>query len=141
MSNDSDDLTLPKEDKFKLQNILIIDDSAILRKILGELILSKHSANILEAKHGRDALATVSALNGKINLIFCDLKMPVMDGEAFMRNLIANEKFKTIPVICLTVDGNKNTVMSCIKYGAKDYILKPYDKSDVLIKVEKYLKT
>lgn len=121
-------------------NVLIIDDSKALRRLLAELVSNKFSANIIEAENGKEGLAAVAALNGKIDLIFCDLDMPVMNGETFMKHMSVNEKLKSIPLICLTAATQKETIISCIQLGANEYITKPYNIADVTKKIEKFLK-
>ncbi|PCJ51932.1 MAG: hypothetical protein COA79_25170 [Planctomycetota bacterium] len=129
-----------ENNKSNALNVLIIDDSSILRRLLSEIILNRYDVSIIHAENGKAGLSFIAKLNGKIDLIFCDLDMPIMDGKTFMKHMRENEKLKEIPIICLTADTNKKTILSCIQLGAKEYIVKPYNIKDLTNKIDKFLK-
>ncbi|PCJ61881.1 MAG: hypothetical protein COA79_06185 [Planctomycetota bacterium] len=127
------------EDSSAVRNILIIDDSKALRRVLAKYISTKFHCEILEADNGKIGIEIVEKKDGDIDLILCDLMMPVMDGLTCIKELKTHEKFKSIPIICLTAKSDKNTVTSCVKLGATDFIVKPYDLASVSTKISKFI--
>lgn len=128
-----------KDDVIDIKNVLVIDDSAALRRVLVKYVVNKFYCEVFEADNGKEGLTRIAEKSGNINLILCDLMMPVMDGMTFIRTYKANEKLKDIPVICLTAKNDKETVTQVIKLGACDFIVKPYDLGAVSKKISKYL--
>ncbi len=125
--------------RIETKNVLVIDDSVALRRILVKYVTNKFYCEVLEADNGKEGLLHIAERAGKIDLILCDLMMPVMDGMTFIRTYKANEKLKNIPVVCLTAKNDKDTVTQVIKLGASDFIVKPYDLGAVSKKISKYL--
>jgi len=130
-----------KEEPIEIRNVVVIDDSKALRRVLVKYLLTKFNCAIVECDNGKEGLLAVSEKNGDIQLILCDLMMPVMDGLTFLRNLKAMPGMQKIPVIFLTAKNDKDTVTKCAKAGANDFIIKPYELSTMAKKLDKYLKT
>ena len=107
-------------------NILIIDDSSVMRKIL-ERSLRQAMPNgieqVVEAGDGAEALAKLDAES--IQVIFSDINMPNMNGLDFLRNM-RETPHKDLPVIMVTTEGGEKTVMEAISLGAKGFIRKPF---------------
>lgn len=122
-------------------NILVIDDSNALRRVLIKFLQSKFHCNIFEVEHGKAGLELIAKQKGNIHLVLCDLMMPVMDGMTFLTQIKAQPEYKDIPVVILTAKNDRDTVIKCINLGASDFIVKPYDLSSVLKKIERYIKT
>jgi len=121
------------------KTILIVDDSSPLRRLLADFIKTKFNFKTYEAENGQEALDAIDGLDGKIDLIFLDIDMPIMDGITFIKKFKSDKFTKSIPIICLTAKNDKATVAACIKYGVNEYIAKPYDLFDVAKKVNKAL--
>jgi two-component system, chemotaxis family, chemotaxis protein CheY len=119
-------------------NILIVDDSETMRKvILKALTLSGFDLGIcLEAGNGEEAL---KVLNDQwIDLILTDLNMPVMNGLDLVRNLKASPSLQGIPVVLITTEGSETRLQELFELGIKDYIQKPFHPEtlrDVLTRV------
>ena len=119
-------------------NILIVDDSQTMRKvILKALTLSGFElGRCIEAANGQEAL---KALNTEwVDLILTDLNMPVMNGFDLIRNLKADENLHGIPVILITTEGSEVRLQELFGLGVKDYIQKPFHPEtlrDVLTRV------
>ncbi|RFC55934.1 sigma-54-dependent transcriptional regulator [Brumimicrobium aurantiacum] len=110
--------------------ILIIDDEKSIRRALKE-ILEFEDFEVDEAEDGKEGLE--KATSQYFDLIFCDIKMPKMDG---MEVLSALQKEKVdSPVIMISGHGNIETAVEAIKMGAFDFIEKPLDLNRILVTI------
>ena len=110
---------------------LIVDDSSVMRKIV-ERSLRQAGIDlgaVAEASNGAEAL-TVLAEN-TVDLILCDINMPVMDGIEFVRQLQSVEQAKGIPVVMITTEGSESHVVQALSAGARGYIRKPFTAEQV----------
>ncbi len=112
-------------------NFLLIDDSAIIRKMVKIALKKVFKGEILEAGDGLEAL-NVLTMN-PVDLIICDINMPNMDGMEFLSRVKETEDFKDIPVIMLSTEQGEEDIKEAMKRGAAAYLKKPV-KPDVLIK-------
>ena len=113
-----------------MKSILIIDDEKAIRNTLKE-ILEFEDYNIETAENGYVGLDFVD--QKPYDLIFCDIKMPKMDGLEFLDFL--QKKNSEIPVIMISGHGNIETAVESLKKGAYDYIQKPLDLNRILVSV------
>jgi two-component system copper resistance phosphate regulon response regulator CusR len=106
-------------------------DVYIMRKIV-ERSLRQAGVDlgaVAEASNGAEAL-TVLAENA-VDLILCDINMPVMDGIEFVRQLQSVEQAKGIPVVMITTEGSESHVVQALSAGARGYIRKPFTAEQV----------
>ncbi len=108
--------------------VLIIDDERSIRNTLKE-ILEFEGHEITLAADGREGLDT--AMAGNFDVIFCDIKMPGMDGVEVLEKLI--EGGVDSSVVMISGHGSIDTAVECIKKGAFDFIQKPLDLNRILI--------
>ncbi|MDF3027317.1 MAG: putative two component, sigma54 specific, transcriptional regulator [Fluviicola sp.] len=113
-----------------MAKILIIDDERAIRRALRE-ILEFEDFQVDEAENGVEGLE--KAKNTLYDIIFCDIKMPQMDGMEVLDALIA-QKIET-PVIMISGHGNIETAVDAIKKGAFDFIEKPLDLNRILVTI------
>jgi DNA-binding NtrC family response regulator len=111
-----------------MSKILIVDDEAAIRSALKE-VLEYEGFTISEAPDGETALKM--ALKESFDLIFCDIKMPKLDGLDFLSELKKEEI--NVPVVMITGHGTIDTAVEAIKRGAYDFIQKPLDLNRVLV--------
>lgn len=131
-----------KEDEvIELKNVLVIDDSKALRRVVVKYLQTKFYCNIIECDNGKEGLQAITDKKGDIQLVLCDLMMPVMDGLTFLKSLKLMPGMQNIPVIFLTAKNDKDTVTKCAKAGANDFIIKPYDLATISKKLDKFLKS
>ncbi|PCJ51561.1 MAG: two-component system response regulator [Planctomycetota bacterium] len=122
-------------------NLLIVDDSVSMRKIIKNTLnqnLDKFSFSIEEIYESKDGAEAMQVLkeNSKIDMILLDWIMPNMDGFEFLEIIEADENYKSIPVIMITTEGRKDEVVKAIKHGAKAYICKPFQQTELVKKVD-----
>lgn len=113
-----------------MAKILIIDDEPAIRKALKE-ILEYESFEVTEVEDGPTALKVVEKEN--FDIIFCDIKMPRMDGIEVLTKL--KEKGVEAPVVIITGHGSVETAVDALKKGAYDFIQKPLDLNRILVTV------
>ena len=111
-----------------MSKILIVDDEAAIRSALKE-VFEYEGFIISEAPDGETALKMV--LKESFDLIFCDIKMPKLDGLDFLSELKKEEI--NVPVVMITGHGTIDTAVEAIKRGAYDFIQKPLDLNRVLV--------
>jgi two-component system alkaline phosphatase synthesis response regulator PhoP len=120
-------------DKYK---ILIVDDDIIVNDMIS-FLLQERGFDVIKAFDGYDGL--IKAQNNQPDLIILDLKMPEMDGFEVCHKLKADDIQKGIPVIILTGNIDGEAHYKAYKYGADDYIIKPFDLSLLITKINKLL--
>jgi two-component system chemotaxis response regulator CheY len=110
---------------------LIIDDSSVMRKIVERSLIQAGLAltQVLQAGNGAEALAVLK--ENRVDLILCDINMPVMDGLEFIKQLPGVENAKDVPVVMITTEGSESHVVQAISCGARGYIRKPFTPEQV----------
>jgi signal transduction histidine kinase/CheY-like chemotaxis protein len=125
-----------KAEKSK-NTILIVEDNHELRDYLTQLFMSDF--NIVTAMNGQEGKS--KALIEEIDLIVSDVMMPVCDGFQMTDDLKSSIDTSHIPVILLTAKATHEDKMAGYKYGADDYIVKPFNENELELKVRNILKT
>lgn len=119
------------------KKILIIDDSASIRQVVG-LTLRDAGYDVIEASDGQNALTKLDGQ--KINLIICDVNMPNMDGITFVKTVKDNEtysNYRFTPIIMLTTESEESKKLEGQTAGAKAWIVKPFLPDKLLSAVQK----
>jgi two-component system cell cycle response regulator len=109
--------------------ILTVDDSKTIRLIVAKAF-KPYDCMVLEADNGVVGLAVAS--REKPDVILLDYTMPVMDGFEVLARLRSDPVLKTTPVIMLTAEAGRDTVIKIAKLGVRDYLIKPF-KGELLI--------
>jgi CheY-like chemotaxis protein len=118
------------------KKVLAIDDSKTLRMIIGKH-LTPLGVTLLQAENGEQGL--IRAREGSPDLILLDYNMPVLDGYHTLIELKTDPVLKEIPVIMLTTETVKETVIKLVKLGLRDYIAKPFTREVLLQKLNPIL--
>lgn len=110
---------------------LIVDDSSVMRKIVERSLRQAgvEMSAVLEAGNGAEALAVLA--DNRVDLILCDINMPVMDGLELVKQLPAVENAKGVPVVMITTEGSESHVVQALSAGARGYIRKPFTAEQV----------
>jgi len=118
------------------KTILVVDDSASLRQVVG-IALKGAGYDVIEACDGKDAL---TKLNGqKIHLIISDVNMPNMDGLTFVAESKKLPDYKFTPVIMLTTESGESKKSAGQAAGAKAWVIKPFQPAQMLAAVSKLI--
>jgi sigma-B regulation protein RsbU (phosphoserine phosphatase) len=118
-------------------NILIIDDDAVIRKLL-KYHLNKNQYNVFEAIGPDEGMIHLS--ENLIDLVLCDVTMDGMDGFTFCRKVREDEDYRAIPFVFVTAKNTIEDKSMALDAGGDDIITKPFDINDLLIKVKALIK-
>lgn len=107
-------------------NILLVDDSVTVRAVISKALhLAGVDINLLyQAGNGQEALAILEA--EWIDLVLCDISMPVMDGETMVARMVDNGMIRTVPVVIVSSAGSEPRIQRLKDMGVRDYIQKPF---------------
>jgi CheY-like chemotaxis protein len=118
------------------KRILIVDDSATAR-MWQQLLLSHEQYVTLVAQDGAEGVEI--ARRERPDLILLDVSMPTMDGFAACRALRAAPETRDIPILMVTTHSEMENVLAGFEAGCNEYITKPLERSEYLVKVRSYL--
>ena len=119
-----------------IASILVVDDNP---KFLADA-LPMYGYDVTVAEDGLQALKILSEENAHFDLILLDVMMPNMDGWDTLKAIRNNNKIKYIPVIMITAVSEDQKVVSGLKIGADDYIVKPFILPNLLARIEAILR-
>jgi two-component system, chemotaxis family, chemotaxis protein CheY len=121
--------------------VLIVDDSAVMRKIVERCLRQAgiELKEVIEAGNGAEGLAAVQG--GSMDLILSDINMPTMDGLEFLQGLKNLENGKNTPVVMITTEGSESRVVEALSAGARGYIRKPFTPDNIKERVAPLLET
>lgn len=120
----------------EFSKILIVDDNP---KYLSEA-LPLYGYTVQTVENGVDALKLLEDENFDIDLVLLDVMMPQMDGWETLKNIRKNERTKYLPVIMITAVNEEHKIVSGLKYGADDYVVKPFILPNLLARIEAVLR-
>jgi CheY-like chemotaxis protein len=103
--------------------VLVVDDDEDIR-FLARRSLGRGDYDVLEAGSGAEALILIE--QRKPDLVILDLLIPPPDGLELLRRLRANEETRALPVLVLTAQGDEESVQTCFRLGATDFLSKPF---------------
>jgi two-component system chemotaxis response regulator CheY len=114
--------------------ILSVDDSSTIRKIIRASV-EILNYELLEASGGKEALDILAKEWENVKLILLDLNMPGMSGFEFLAAIKGNMYYKDIPVMMVTTEGEKESIVKAVKAGVTNYLLKPFTSEELTKKI------
>jgi two-component system chemotaxis response regulator CheY len=123
-----------------MQRVLVVDDSATMRKIIvkGLREAGFGACDVIEAADGASALG---ALRGaEFDLVLCDINMPEMDGLSLVRSAREDATIPPdLPIVMITTEGGLEKVEEALASGATDYLRKPFTSEQLGSKIASWL--
>jgi two-component system, chemotaxis family, chemotaxis protein CheY len=112
-------------------DVLVVDDSAAIRKILQRVLRQTGMAirTIHEAGDGQEALDLLNA--HRVQLVLTDINMPKMDGLQLLAAMKASDRWRDVPVVMITTEGGEIKVGEAVKLGAAGYVRKPFTADQI----------
>jgi two-component system chemotaxis response regulator CheY len=107
-----------------MQRILIVDDSATIRKMVRTSLQGLEDAEFIEAGTGLEAIEQLAL--GPVGLIILDLNMPDMHGIDVMKFVRGHKHYRDVPIIVLTTRGDDLSRQTAVEAGATTYLTKPF---------------
>ena len=116
-------------------DVLIVDGSAAIRKILHRVLLQTDLilGRVHEANDGQEALDRMR--NETVGLVLTDINMPNMDGLEFLRTMKSNPAWQSIPVLMVTTEASQDKVIQALQLGAAGYVKKPFTPDQIKAKL------
>lgn len=126
-----------KPDKKNNSTILVTEDNPELRDYI-QMILSENY-QVYTTSNGKEALDWLSK-NPEPSLIISDIMMPIMDGFELLKHIKNTDQYRHIPMVMLTARHNIETKLSALQLGVDDYITKPFNEQELIIRIQNLLK-
>ena len=118
-----------------MSKILVVDDAAFMRMNLKNILTNEGFGEVIEAENGEIAIQKYK--NEQPDLVTLDITMPEMDGIEALKKIKENDPDATV-IMCSAM-GQQSMVIKAIELGAKDFIVKPFDKGKIKEAVSKVL--
>lgn len=120
----------------KTNRILVVDDDELIRKLLTDILESLN----YEVETARDAFEGIAKLELDIDLVLMDLEMPGMDGFDAVRRIREYSQHQDLPIIMVTGLTSREDQIRAVKAGANDFIAKPFDATEIQIRISSLLR-
>lgn len=120
-----------------MAKILIADDDRLIASMLSYR-LTNGGHRVVQAHNGEEALNMAAA--EPPDVILLDIMMPVMDGLHVLQRLKGDPVLQRVPVIMLTALGHEKDVVGCLKVGAADFVVKPFNLNELVARIEAVLR-
>ncbi len=117
---------------------LVVDDSSTMRRIIKNTLGRLGHKDILEAEDGAVAWKVMGD-NPDIDILVTDWNMPEMNGLELVKKVRAEAKYEDLPIIMVTTEGGKTEVITALKAGVNNYIVKPFTPQVLKEKLEAVL--
>jgi len=114
---------------------LVVDDSAVMRKVLIGALSRADITDVDQACDGQEAVEAVA--KGEYQLVLMDWNMPNMLGIDALRAIRASGS--KVPIIMVTTEAEKTRVIDALKAGANNYIIKPFEPNTIVTKIQEVL--
>lgn len=107
------------------RRVLVVEDNDLNREVLSALLSDEYE--VLVAEDGLAGLEVLAENYAELSLVLLDVYMPRCDGFEFLRRMRADERYDSVPVVVTTASDNDDDEIECLKLGANDFVLKPYN--------------
>lgn len=112
-----------------LKKVLVVDDSALIHQMY-KMVLMRYRCEIVDALNGQEALEKLDK-NPDVNMMLVDINMPLMNGLEFIQKVKELGKYDHIPIIIVSTEGKEEDTQRGLAMGAKGYVKKPFQPSDL----------
>lgn len=121
----------------EVKQVLIIDDEPIMRKLLMQILKDKYE--VVLKSNGKEALEWM--YSGNIpDLVVADLNMPEIDGFEYIEKVRESGFFQDVPLIVLSGEESSAERIKCLKLGANDYLIKPFNPEELGLRIDNLIK-
>ena len=141
ISTNKENATTEKQSSTNQATILVVEDNHTLRDYI-KTILEPHY-KVATAENGLralDYLQEVQVGNQTCQLVLSDIMMPQMDGYKLLKTLKESDYLRELPIIMLTARADQQDRLKTLRIGADDYLLKPFEEEELLLRIDKLLK-
>ena len=121
-----------------IENVMIVDDSATMRKILRSLLEKIGIKNIIEASNGLQGIKKLG--ENRVDIIIADWLMPKMNGALMIKEIRKNPDYNNIPIVLVSAEYGEK-IDNAIKAGANGYLNKPFSTHELKTLLSKFIST
>ena len=114
--------------------LLVVDDSSAIRKII-KAVADVLNMDTEEAQDGIEALEKLSGCYKEIDLVLLDWNMPEMSGYDVLVEIKNSDKYAAIPVMMVTTESQKSSIVAAVRAGANNYLTKPFTVDELQSKI------
>ena len=104
--------------------VLVVDDMSTMRRIVRNVLKQIGYTSVEEAPDGQEALKKLKG--GGFGLVVSDWNMPVMTGLELLKAIRADAELKTLPVLMVTAEAQKENIIEAVQAGVSNYVVKPF---------------
>lgn len=118
---------------------LVVDDTKTIRSLLKEILKNLGYSDIDEAEDGSQALDMMKKeadTDKPYSFIICDWNMPGLTGIELLEMRNADERFKKVPFLMVTIESEREYVLKAVAMGVSDFVVKPFSEATVKAKME-----
>ena len=121
---------------YETRKVIVVDDSSVMRQIIKNNLkqLGFNLANLLDAEDGEEALQRINA--DGVDLVISDWNMPKMTGIDFLKAIRSDGALKELPFLMVTSEADKEKIMEAVQAGVNQYIVKPFNASQLEEKIK-----
>jgi two-component system sensor histidine kinase/response regulator len=117
-------------------SILIVDDNPQNLQVLGRLLQEKN----YDIEFATNGIAALDWLASKpFDLVLLDINMPEMNGFEVCSRIRSDEKFSKLPVVFLSADNDRESILKGFELGGQDYVTKPFDSRELIVRVKTHI--
>jgi DNA-binding response OmpR family regulator len=120
-----------------MTRVLVVDDDEQSRRLVRRALGQMPGAEVMEAGDGEEGLDM--AHQRRPDVILLDIKMPNMDGIEFLKRSSRDEFLSNVPVRMVTAVSDRQQIIVSVSYGARDYVVKPFDPIGLVNKIKRLL--
>jgi two-component system chemotaxis response regulator CheY len=118
-------------------NFLVVDDFSTMRRIIKNLLHDLGYHNVTEADDGTTALPLLK--DGNFDFLITDWNMPGMPGLELLKQVRADARLGTLPVLMLTAEAKREQIVEAAQAGVSGYVIKPFTAATLKEKIDKIL--
>jgi len=120
-----------------MRKIMVVEDSAAMRGLIASVLSDIQDVSIVEAENGYEALRRLP--REKVDLIVMDINMPDINGLELLGFIRKSPAYTATPVVIVTTEGREQDRARAMQLGANDYVTKPFEPTELVRVVGKYL--
>lgn len=115
-------------------NLLVVDDSSTMRRIIINTLKKLGDHEIVEASNGREAIDRLA--EGPVDLVITDWNMPEMTGIEFVRSVRASKTREQLPILMVTTNAAHDDIVAAVEAGVNNYVVKPFTPETMREKIQ-----
>ncbi len=124
---------------YETRKVIVVDDSSVMRQIIKNNLkqLGFEQSNLVDAEDGEQALKMIN--EDEVDLVIADWNMPKMTGIDLLKAIRSDGALKELPFMMVTCEADKEKIMEAVQSGVNQYIVKPFNATQLEEKIKEIL--